>query len=209
MRIDWVPYSAASLVLGATALSVGSLLLPSYAEAATTVQMTEAQSGLWRAVAVLYFVAAVMLTLGMPSILTLFHVRGARFGLTAVGIFTASAAGTAGFAMLLMFARALVENKAIPETTVMDVTHDTGLTGFLYVWIGTIVVGELLLAVALLRARTTPRWIPVLLLLHVVLLPIAPYLPDFIGSASPLLIVLALSGLGILAAGQRPTQPAF
>jgi Na+/citrate or Na+/malate symporter len=209
MRIDWVPYSAASLVLGATALSVGSLLLPSYAEAATTVQMTEAQSGLWRAVAVLYFVAAVMLTLGMPSILTLFHVRGARFGLTAVGIFTASAAGTAGFAMLLMFARALVENEAIPETTVMAVTHDTGLTGFLYVWIGTIVVGELLLAVALLRARATPRWIPALLLLHVVLLPIAPYLPDFIGSASPLLIVLALSGLGILAAGQRPTQPAF
>jgi hypothetical protein len=209
MRIDWVPYSAASLVLGATALSVGSLLLPSYAEAATTVQMTEEQGGLWRAVAVLYFVAAVMLTLGMPSILTLFQVRGARFGLTAVGIFTASAAGTAGFAMLLMFARALVENDAIDQTTVMDVTHDTGLTGFLYVWIGTIVVGELLLALALLRARTTPRWIPALLLVHVVLLPIAPYLPDFIGSASPLLIVVALSGLGILAAAQRPTQPAF
>jgi hypothetical protein len=208
MRIDWVPYSAASLVLGATALSVGSLLLPSYAEAATTVQMTESQGGLWLGVAVLYFVAAVMLTLGMPSILTLFHVRGARFGLTAVGIFTASAAGTAGFAMLLMFVRALVMNDAIPEATVMDVTQDTGLTGFLYVWIGAIVLGELLLALALLRARATPRWIPALLLLHVVLLPSARYLPDFIGSASPLLIVVALSGLGIRAAGQR-TQPAF
>jgi hypothetical protein len=208
MRIDWVPYSASSLVLGATALSVGSLLLPSYAEAATTVQMAKAQGGVWLAVAVLYFVAAVMLTLGMPSILTLFHVRGARFGLTAVGVFTASAAGTAGFAMLLMFARALVMNDAIPEATVMDVTHDTGLVGFLYAWIGAIVLGELLLALALLRAGATPRWIPALLLLHVALLPIAPYLPEFIGSGTPLLLVVALSGLGIRAAAQR-TQPAF
>jgi len=208
MRIDWVPYSAASLVLGASALAVGSLLLPSYAEAATTVQMTESQGGVWLAVAVLYFVAAVMLTLGMPSILTLFNVRGARLGLTAVGIFTASAAGTAGFAMLLMFVRALVMNDAIAEVTVMDVTQDTGLTGFLYVWIGTILVGELLLAFALLRARAAPRWIPVLVLLHVALLAIAPFLPDVIGSGSPLLITVALSGLGIRAAAQR-TEPAF
>jgi len=208
MRIDWVPYSAASLVLGATALSVGSLLLPSYAEAATTVQMTESQGGVWRAVAVLYFLAAVMLTLGMPSILTLFNVRGARLGLTAVGIFTASAAGTAGFAMLLLFVRALVMNDAIPDATVMEVTEDTDLTGFLYVWIGTILVGELLLALALIRARATPRWIPVLLLVHVALLPIGRYVPEFIGSGTPLLIVLALSGLGIRAAAQ-PTKPAF
>jgi hypothetical protein len=208
MRIDWVPYSATSLVLGATALSVGSLLLPSYAEAAVTVQMAESQGGVWLAVAVLYFVAAVMLTLGMPSVLTLFNVRGARFGLTAVGIFTASAAGTAGFAMLLMFVRALVMNDAISDATVLNVTHDSGLTGFLYVWIGAIVLGELLLAVALLRARAAPRWIPMLLLMHVVLLAIAPYLPNLIGSASPLLIVVALSGLGIRAAAQR-SQPAF
>ena len=208
MRFDWVPYSAASLVLGATALSVGSLLLPSYAEAATTVQMAKAQGGVWLAVAVLYFVAAVMLTLGMPSILTLFHVRGARFGLIAVGIVTASAAGTAGFAMLLMFVRALVMNDAIPDATTLDVTHDTGLTGFLYVWIGTIVFGELLLAIALVRAHATPRWIPALLLVHVTLLPIAPYLPEFIGSGTPLLLVVALSGLGILAAAQRG-RPAF
>ena len=208
MRIDWVPYSAASLVLGASALAVGSLLLPSYAEAATTVQMTQSQGGVWLAVAVLYFVAAVMLTLGMPSILTLFQVRGAGIGLTAVGIFTASAAGTAGFAMLLMFVRALVMNDAIPDVTVIDVTQDTGLTGFLYVWIGTILLGELLLAIALLRARAAPRWIPVLLLVHVALLGLSPFLPDLIGSASPLLIVVALSGLGIRAAAQG-TQPAL
>jgi hypothetical protein len=208
MRIDWVPYSAASLVIGATALAVGSLLLPSYAEAATTVQMAPSQAGLWLAVAVLYFVAAIMLTLGMPSILTLFKVCGARFGLTAVGIFTASAAGTAGFAMLLMFVRALAMNEAIPDATVLDVTHDTGLTGFLYIWIGALVLGELLLALALLRAGATPRWIPALLLVHVALLAVAPYLPDLIGSASPLLIVVALSGIGIRPADQR-SQPAF
>ena len=208
MRFDWVPYSATSLVLGASALAVGSLLLPSYAEAATTVQMTQSQGGLWLGVAALYFVAAVMLTLGMPSILTLFHARGARLGLTAVGIFTASAAGTAGFAMLLLFVRALVMNDAVPDVTVMDVSQDAGLTGFLYVWIGTLVVGELLLAIALLRARAVPRRIPVLVLIHVGLLGLAPFLPEFIGSGSPILITLALSALGIRAAAQR-TQPAL
>ena len=208
MRIDWVPYSATSLVIGATALAVGSLLLPSYAEAAMTVQMAASQAGLWLGVAVLYFVAAIMLTLGMPSILTLFQVRGARFGLTAVGVFTAGAAGTAGFAMLLMFVRALVMNDAIPDATVLDVSQDSGLTGFIYIWIAALVIGELLLALALLRARATPRWIPVLLLVHVALLALAPYLPDVIASGSPLLIVVALSGIGIKAATQR-TQPAF
>jgi hypothetical protein len=208
MRFDWVPYSATSLVLGASALAVGSLLLPSYGEAATTVQMTQSQGGLWLVVAVLYFTAAVMLTLGMPSILTLFHARGARLGVTAVGIFTASAAGTAGFAMLLLFVRALVMNDASPDATVMAVSQDAGLTGFLFVWIGTLVLGELLLALALIRARTVPRWIPVLVLMHVGLLGLAPFLPDVIGSGSPLLITLALSGLGIQAAAQR-TQPAY
>ncbi len=75
MRIDWVPYSAAALVLGATALSVGALILPSGNEAATTLQMAANDGGRWLAVAVLYFLAAVTLTLGMPSILTLFQVR--------------------------------------------------------------------------------------------------------------------------------------
>lgn len=208
MRIDWLPFSAAALVLGATALSVGALILPSGDTAASTLQMASNDSGRWLAVAVLYFLAAVALTLGMPSILTLFEARGARFGLTAVGIFAASAAGTAGFAMLLMFVRALVMNDAIPDATVLDVTQDTGLTGFLYIWIGALVLGELLLALALLRARAAPRWIPVLLLVHVALLAFAPYLPELIGSGSPLLILVALSGIGIRAAAQR-TQPAY
>jgi Na+/citrate or Na+/malate symporter len=109
---------------------------------------------------------------------------------------------------LLMFVRALVMNDAIPDATTLAVTRDAGLTGFLYVWIAAIVLGELLLAIALLRARATPRWIPALLLAHVVLLPMAPYLPEFIGSASPLLLVVALCSLGIRAATQG-TQPAF
>ena len=68
MRIDWVPYSAAALVLGATALSVGALILPSGDNAATTLQMAETEGGRWIAVAILYFLAAVALTFGMPSI---------------------------------------------------------------------------------------------------------------------------------------------
>ncbi len=199
MRIDWVPYSAAALVLGATALSVGALLLPAGDEAATTLQMAGEEGGRWLAVAVLYFLAAVTLTLGMPSVLTLFRVRTTRFGLTAIGVFTIGCVGLSGFAMLLVFIRALAVNHAIEAGTLEQASSEIGLTVFLYGWIGAFYLGEVLLALALLRAGNAPRWIPGVLLLHVALLPVASFLPDRVQSMSVLLITVALCGVGITA----------
>lgn len=203
MRIDWVPYSAAALVLGATALSIGAALQPSGEGAAATLQMATEQGGQWFAVAVLYFLASVALTIGMPAVVTLFIARGAKLGLTAVGVFTIGCVGISGLAMLLVFFRSLAVTDAIEPDTFTRVTSEVGLTVFLFAWVGAFYLGELLLAIALLRARAVARWVPVLLLLHVALFPVslaAPeLLPERVQSMTVLLLTVALCGAGIAA----------
>jgi hypothetical protein len=199
MRIDWLPYSAAALVLGATALSVGALILPSGDTAETTLRLAEADGGRWLAVAVLYFLAAVTLTLGMPSILTFFQVRGTKLGLTAIGVFTVGCIGLAGFAMMLVFFQALARNHAITAGAIDDASSEVGLTVFLLGWIGAFYLGELLLAIALLRAGNVPLWIPGALLLHVGLLPATAILGVQAPPITALLITVALCGVGITA----------
>ena len=58
---------------------------------------------------------ACALTLGLPSILTLFRKRN-RLGLVAIGVFVIGCLGIAGYAMLLVFMRALA------------VTHSTAVS---------------------------------------------------------------------------------
>jgi hypothetical protein len=199
MRIDWVPYSAAALVLGATALSVGALILPSGDSAASTLQMAENDGGRWLAVAILYFIAAVTLTLGMPSILTLFQVRPARFGLMAIGVFTVGCIGLSGFSMLLVFFRALAKTHELEAGVLEQASSEIGLSVFLFGWIGAFYLGELLLAIALLRAGNSPRWIAAALLLHVALFPLSALLQVEVPPVSALLITVSLCGVGITA----------
>jgi hypothetical protein len=208
MRIDWVPYSAAALVLGATALSVGALILPSGDSAASTLEVAQNEGGRWLAVAVLYFIAAVTLTLGMPSALTLFQTRGTKFGLTAVGVFTIGCIGLAGFAMMLVFFRALAKSEAIKAGAIESASSELGLSLFLLGWIGAFYVGELLLGIALLRAGNLPIWIPSALLLHVALLPISAILGFDDPPITALLITAALCGVGITANQKAAKVPA-
>ena len=202
MRIDWVPFSASALVAGATALSVGALLMPASEDSSESLRIVQEQGGQWMAVAGLYFFASVTLTIGLPSVLTLFDKRGARTGLTALAVFTVGCVGIAGFAMLLAFFRALVLNDSINAASVDEVTQDPGLAIFLYGWIGAFYLGELLLGIALLMAKTTPTWIPVLMLVHVALFPVSSLLPPSVQPLTALLITVALSGVGI-SANQR------
>lgn len=199
MRIDWVPFSASSLVAGATMLSIGALMMPAAEDTADTLQLAQEEGGRWLAVSGLYFVAAIALTIGLPAILVLFERKGVRLGLTAVSVFTIGCVGTAGYAMILAFFRALVVADALDADALESVTHDPGFAVFLYGWIAAFYLGELLLAVALLVAGTTPKWVPGLLLLHVVLLPFSQVLPANVQPLTALLITVALSGVGITA----------
>jgi hypothetical protein len=199
MRIDWVPFSASALVAGATALSVGAILMPDTDENSQLVRVVQEEGGLWMAVAFLYFFASALLVVGMPSVLTLFERRGMRTGLVAIAVFTLGCVGIAGFAMLLAFIRALVLEDSIDTASLDAVVAEPGFAVFLYGWIAFFYLGELLLAIALFRAKSIPMWIPSLLLAHVLLLPVNNLLPDTLQALSALLITVALAGVGISA----------
>jgi hypothetical protein len=207
MRIDWVPYSAASLVLGATALSVGALVTPQLGE--QNVLLSDFADTRWLAVAVLYFVASAALTVGMPSVITLFERRGGRLGLSAVGVFTVGTLGIAGYAFLIAFMRALAQDGKVGSLDLEAITQDAGLLALLYGWIGAFYLGELLLAVALFRGRSTPRWIPVVLLVHVAMFPVSmlSVLPPEVQSLTALLVTVGLCGVGITANQQAARVP--
>lgn len=199
MRIDWLPFSASALVAGATALAVGALLMPATGSSAQSLEVAGQEDFRWLAVAGLFFVAAVALTLGLPAVLTLFDARNAKLGLTAVAVFAVGCIGTAGYAMLLAFFKALVDAEAIESGVLDEVGSDPGLSVFLVGWIGTFYLGEFLIAVALLRSGTVPRWVPMLLIAHVVVLPISQALPAEVSALAVLMVTIGFAGIGIAA----------
>src|ERR1044072_7795708 len=113
MRVDWGPFSASGLVAGATALSIGSLLMPQAEEASDMLHLASDDAGRWMAGSLVYFASSVAVVMGLPSSLPRFDRGGFRAGLTAVGVFTIGCVGIAGFAMLLVFFRSLVVTHAI------------------------------------------------------------------------------------------------
>lgn len=195
---DWLPVSAASLVTGAMALLLATVLTQNGSEPAETFMLVQEQSGLWLGGAVMFFLASVGLILGLPSIVVLVQQRGRRTALAACVVLAVAYLGTAGYAALLIFFRALVLTDGVTVADTEAVNSEIGLVGFLLAWIGAFYVGELLLAVALLRAgsRVCPRWIPVLLLLHVASIVLSTG-PDWMGKVAVVLVALPLCGLAI------------
>lgn len=205
---DWVPVSAALLVTGAMALSFGALLSPTGgSDSSETFQLVQDHDKRWLAVSAIYFLASVTLTLGLPAALTLFESKGRRLGMVSGIILSVGFIGTAGYAMLMVFFRALVITDAIRSKGIDEVTHENGLSVFLYGWIAALYLGELLLAVALLRAGTTPRWVPFLLIGHVLTLPLAPILPESIAKLAVLLVALGLAGVAVHAVTRDTRRP--
>jgi hypothetical protein len=197
--MDWLPVSAALLLTGALALCLGVVLLPSSDDATDTLNIVQDQGGQWLTVAVILFIASVCLTLGLPTILTLFVRRGRSLGLISAIVLEVGFIGTAGFAMLMVFFRALVVSDALRDNGLNDAASEAGLTAFLYVWIAGLYLGELLLGIALLRAKTTPRWVPLALVLHALSFTVSSFLPELLGNAMILLLVAGYAGIAIQA----------
>ena len=199
MRWDWVPVSAAALVTGAMALAFASLLSPTSESSGDTLRIVQQEDGRWMVVAVIFFIASVALTLGLPAALSVFPGRGRGLSMVAGVVLAVGFLGTAGYSMLMVFFRALVITQAIRDKALEDVTSEAGLTVFLVGWIVAFFLGELLLAIALLRARTTPTWVPVLLLMHVATIFVSRFLPDAVSKGTVLLLAVALAGIAIQA----------
>jgi hypothetical protein len=139
--------------------------------------------------AVFYFLAALGLMLGLPSLLSVFAQRGWRLGVSGVMVFSVGVLGTAGFAMLLVFFRALALHGTVTAGGVDQLADDLGLALFVWAWIVGFYLGLVIIAVALLRSRVTPVWVPVLLLFAVVVFPVV----DLLGTIGPALQTLSLA----------------
>ncbi|KQZ75580.1 hypothetical protein [Nocardioides sp. Root151] len=199
MRFDWVPASAASLIAGAVTLALGSTLLPGGDTPTESLHLVEQHDSQWLAVSVLFFIAAIALVLGLPAVLTLFQKRGGLLGLVGCCIFLIGCVGTAGYAMLLAFFRALALSGAVRAEALDEVVADPGLNGFLLGWVAAFYLGELLIGLALLRAGTTSKWVPALLLAHVATLPLGALAPRLFGSWTIVFMGVGFAGVAIAA----------
>ena len=197
MRNDWIPASAAAFVTGAMALAFGSLLLPSGSSTADTLQVARNQDGRWLAAAVIFFIAAVALTLGLPAMLSVFDRRGRTLGMLSAVVLAVGFLGIAGYAMLIVFFRAIALETPLTGAELDNAVHEAGLTVFLYGWIAAFYLGELLLGVALLRAGTTQRWVPIALFAHVASVAVTPFLPKSVASVMVLLVAVGFAGVAI------------
>jgi hypothetical protein len=206
VRIEWLPISASALVTGVMALVLGALLNPTMQEQdpAATLGVVSQHGGRWLGMAVLFFLASVALTLGLPAMLTLFTRRGRVLGLLGVGIFSVGAIGTSGYAMLMVFFRALVENDAVRPAPLEAVVGDVGLSVFLYTWVGCFYGGLFVIALALFRARKTALWVPALLLVYLATTPMANQ-AGRVGMTMQLLL-LAIAFTGVATAANAPGQ---
>lgn len=201
--MDWLPVSAALLVTGALALSLGAFLLPASEDTSDSLRIVEQHGGQWLAAAVIFFISSIGLTLGLPAVLSLFDRRGWVLGMISGIVLEIGFIGTAGFAMLMAFFRTLVISDAVRSQNIDDIAQDAGLAVFLYAWIAGLYLGELLLALALLRAGTVPRWVPLTLILHALSFPISDALPEYLSKATILLLLVGFAGVAIQAAAPQ------
>ena len=216
MRSDWVPLSASALVIGAMALVFGSLLNPADAGAssAETLRVVNEDSARWVAMSVMFVLGSLGLTLGLPSVLTLFERRGRRLGLTALAVFAVGTIGTSGYAMLMVFFRAIVVSGALRAGALEEVTREPGLVVFLNGWIIGFYGGIALLAIALYVARAVPRWVPALLVVFVGLLPFVAQLGRVGSAVQVMSLAVAFTGIAMAAVTREhqrelSVQPAF
>jgi hypothetical protein len=152
--------------------------------------------------AVIMFLASVCLTLGVPAIWSLLAERTRRLGITALALFTFGAIGLSGYAMLLVFVRAMIRNDLVGAGDMDRLFDDAALLWFIGVWFGASVLGLVMVAVALLVARTAPVWVPVLILVSTSGQLVLGRLGDFGTVLQYLGLAVAFTGLAVAAAGE-------
>lgn len=201
MRSDWVPVSASALVVGALSLVFGAMLNPSDGgqSVTETLRVVDEHGTRWLGTAVMFLLASIALTVGLPALLSLFDERGYTLGAIGVGLFVVGVIGTAGYAVILIFFRALVVADAVRADGVEKVSQDGGMQVFFIGWIGGFYVGLLIVAVALFRARKTPIWVPILLVLFVASFPFANMLGRVGSAIQVMLLAVAFTGIAVAA----------
>jgi len=209
MRSEWVPLSASALVTGAVALLMAQFLSPTGggdAGLAESMRLASENAGQWIAMSMLWALSSVCFILGVPSVLTLFPRRGKVLGWTGGVVFAIGAVGLSGLAAMAMIFRAMADS-GIAVADIQAALDQPEIRVLLLIWIFGMFIGWVLMAIGLLRARTVPAWIPVLLLVFVVLawLLEGVYLAE---RASWIALAAAFTGMAIYAVDPSRHKPA-
>ena len=169
MRSEWLGTSAAVLVIGAIALTLAFATTPLPQDESISESAAGAvrAAGQWMGSAGALFVASVGLTLGLPALLWLMTGRDRWLGTIAVSVFAVGTVGLSGYAMVLVMLRSLLVEDLLVVEGLDRAMEGTGVQVFFGVWLGCFMVGLVLIAVGLWRARTVPRWVPLVLLAFV------------------------------------------
>jgi hypothetical protein len=216
MRTDWVPFSASALVIGAMSMVLGAVLNPIAGEGrgAAVLRAAGQSETRWLGMSVMYFLASIFLTLGLPALLSLFVRRGRGLGVVSVGVFAVGTIGLSGFAMLMVFLRTLVSQGVLTTGNLDNLGDDVGLALFLYGWIAGFYLGVLLIGIALFRSRKTAVWVPALLVLFVAALPVSSQLGRVGSALQVLALAVAFTGIAVAAVSDEHkrdlrSQPVF
>jgi len=176
MRSEWLGTSAAVLVIGSIALTLAFATTPLPQDQPISVSAASAgrAPGQWMGSAGALFVASVGLTLGLPSLLWLMTGRDRWFGTIAVSVFAVGTIGMSGYAMVLVLLRSLLVEGLLVTEGLDHAMEETGTAVFFGAWLACFMLGLVLIAIGLWRARTVPRWVP-LVLLAFVLSQVVPF----------------------------------
>jgi hypothetical protein len=195
----WVPWSAASLASGAVLLVLGTFSLPASFAVEDLTRSAQNDSGMWLLAAVAFFLAAAGITLGLPTIYWLLPPRHAAIGMVGLWIWSFGTIGAAGVSAHLVLFRAMMTRLELSVDEVELLSQDTGVLVWIWGFLGAFYVGELIVALVLLSGRTVGRWVPMLLMAHIVLTPINQSLPQVAQPLSAILTGVALMGLAVKA----------
>lgn len=144
-------------------------------------------------------IGAACLTLGLPSVFTLFPDR-ARSGVVGLALMALGAMTLAGFAHQLILLRSIVDLRPLSDGDLVALMADQMQGGLLVVAYLFFFVGELGVAWSLSNGCGVPRWIPLALVAHVVTgIAALPFDLGWLGQVPSVFMAAAFAGIGITA----------
>lgn len=203
MGRDWRPFSAAALVTGAMVLVLVQLLNPVARSDAPgeMLGLVPGTTSSWPASsAFLALLAAALLVLGLPSVLSLVRCpRGRAPALVGSAVF-----GVGGAGVLSLATATLVRGAPGPAAGAAVTVASTLAASCL-------LCGLLLIAIGLSRSQAVAGWVPAAMVAFVTLQMLATTLPPGSGAGDaltvPPLLLLALACTGVATAATAPDGP--
>lgn len=188
--------AALGLFVGPMSFLIASVIDPAWADdGATYLQEVAAGETMYLAAGVLWTVGSLFLVFGMLGVVRLMRDKGVTLGQVGAGLMALGSimlsAAVAFFGVDVALAR--VEDRAL-AVEIWESLESVPVAGAFYfvAFLGGIVLGSLLLAIALFRRKTVPVWSPVVLIVSTVV--------GFVGQTQ----LMSVISIGLLAVALFP-----